>query len=286
MRTRGLSATVERLKARPRLALAVAINRRQREDGIRLLAAAVTFYLFLSVLPALLLILSAAGYVLSRQGLGDAQDLVERLAADLPGLGPIVKQNLQMLSDSWTGLGVVALVGVLWAGTGGVAAVRDAMARIFRTTPGGNAASQRGQSLLIILGFGPLLLASIAVTAWATTLGGEWAVPARWVITGLAIAFALAFNFLIFIALYRMFVPGSGAVAHNHWPGAMLAGTSFTMLTLLGSTYTQRILAKATAVWGAFAGTIGALIILTLAVKFFLYGAELTAFRLERRRGD
>jgi uncharacterized BrkB/YihY/UPF0761 family membrane protein len=69
---RGLSATVERLKARPRLAMAVAINRRQREDGIRLLAAAVTFYLFLSVLPALLLILSAAGYVLSRRGLGDA----------------------------------------------------------------------------------------------------------------------------------------------------------------------------------------------------------------------
>jgi uncharacterized BrkB/YihY/UPF0761 family membrane protein len=191
-----------------------------------------------------------------------------------------------MLADSWTGLGVVALVGVLWAGTGGIAAVRDAMARVFRTTPGGNIATRRGQSLLIILGFGPLLLASVAVTAWATTLGEGWEPLARWVITALAIALALAFNFLIFIALYRMFVPGGGAAANDHWPGAMLAATSFTVLTLLGSTFTQRILAKATAIWGAFAGTIGALIILNLAVKFFLYGAELTAFRLERRRGS
>ena len=241
-----------------------------------------TFYLFLAVLPALLLVLSAAGYVLSRGGMADAHDLVDRLTADLPALGPLIQQNLQMLTRSWTGLGLFALVAVLWAGTGGVTAVRDAMARIFRTPIGISVASRRGRSLLIILGFGPLLLACVAVTAWATSFGQDWSAPAGWGVTVLATTGALVFNFAVFIALYRMFVPGSAASARDHWPGAMLASAAYTVLAIAGSTYTQQVVAKATAVWGALAGTIGALIILNLGVKFFLYGAELTAFRLQQ----
>jgi membrane protein len=278
-----LNTTVERIKTRPRVALVVTIWERQERDGVGHLAAAVTYYLFLSVLPALMLALSIAGYFLSRRGLDEIQRTVERIATELPGIGPLVSDSLPSISRSWTGMSAVAILFIVWAGTGGIAAVRDAMARIFHTTTGGNIAAKRGQSLAIIFAFGPLLLASVGATTWATNLGDNWSPLARWTATILAIVFAIAFNFVIFIALYRMFVPGSGAAAHNHWPGAMVSAVAFTALTLIGSTYTQRVVTRATLVWGAFAGVIGALIILNLAVRFFLYGAELTAFRLEHR---
>lgn len=282
--TGGPAGAIERLRQRPAVATVEALVQRQSEDGVGHLSAAVTYYLFLSVLPALMLALSVIGWWLSRQGLEELQARVETIAADFPGIGPLLEDGLHALSRTWSGLSVLALLLIVWAGTGGIAAVRDAMARIFRTTPGGNIATQRGQSLAIIFAFGPLLLASVGVTTWATTLGESWAPLARWLVTLVAIAFALAFNFVIFMALYRMLVPGTGAVARDHWPGAGVASVGFTLLTLLGSTYTQQVVAKATLVWGTFAGVVGGLIILNLAVKAFLYGAELTAFRLDRRR--
>lgn len=272
-------------KQRPWVATALELHRRQEADGVGHLAAAVTYYLFLSVLPAMMLALSILGWWLSRQGLEELQSRIEDIASDFPGVGPLLEGSLDSLSRTWTGMSLLALVIILWAGTGGIGAVRDAIARIFHTTPGGNIATQRGRSLGIIFAFGPLLLASVAATTWATTLGDDWSATARVVASLVGVAFAATFNFVIFIALYRLFVPSRAATARNHWPGAALTAVSFTLLTVLGSTYAQHVVTRASLAWGTFAGVVGALVILNLAVKAFLYGAELTAFRLGRRRG-
>lgn len=272
-----------RLKARPRVALVLSIYARQREDGVRHLSAAVTYYLFLSVFPALILGLSALGYFLSRRGLDETQEKVNDLVGDIPGLGPIIHRNLESIANLWPSLGLIALVGVMWAGIGGVGAVRDSLLRIFRTQDRGNLATKRGRSLLTLVVGAPLLLVAISTSVWATSLGGEWGPVARWVVTISATLGAIAFNTLAFGIVYRLLVPPSVVPAGDHWPGAMLSGVALTALTLLGSAYTQRVVLGATAIWGALAGVIGALVILNLGAKAFLYGAELTAFRLQER---
>ena len=284
LRVRATDA-LRALKQRPWVAAALELYRRQEADGVGHLAAAVTYYLFLSVLPAMMIALSMLGWWLSRQGLDELQSRIEDIASDFPGIGPLLEGSLDSLSRTWTGMSLLALAIILWAGTGGIGAVRDAMARIFHTTPGGNVATQRGRSLGIIFAFGPLLLTSVAATTWATTLGDDLSDTARVLASLAGVAFAVAFNLVIFIALYRLFVPSGAATAHNHWPGAALAAVSFTLLTVVGSTYAQRVVTRASLLWGTLAGVIGALVILNLSVKAFLYGAELTAFRLERRRG-
>ena len=275
---------LDRFKARPIVALALAIYARQREDGVRHLSAAVTYYLFLSVFPALILGLSALGYYLKRQGLDEVQRMVNDLVGDIPGLGPILERNLESIEDLWPSLGLIALVGILWTGSGGVNAVRDSLLRIFGARTGGNIAVNRGRALLVIFVGAPLLLVSIGATVWATSSGSSRGQVASWLITIAASLGALAMNTLAFGIIYRLLVPDSVAAPRDHWPGALLSGVALTVLTLLGSAYTQRVVVGATAIWGALAGLIGALIILNLGAKAFLYGAELTAFRLDQLR--
>jgi len=277
------TGALDRFKARPRVALILAIYARQREDGVRHLSAAVTYYLFLSVFPALILGLSALGYYLNRQGLDEVQRMVNDLVGDIPGMGPILERNLESIEDLWPSLGLIALVGILWTGSGGVNAVRDSLLRIFRERTQGNIAVNRGRALLVIAVGAPLLLVSIGATVWATSSGEGRGRAVSWVITIAASLAALALNTFAFGIVYRMLVPDSVAAPSDHWPGALLSGVALTALTLLGSAYTQRVVVGATAIWGALAGLIGALIILNLGAKAFLYGAELTAFRLEQR---
>jgi uncharacterized BrkB/YihY/UPF0761 family membrane protein len=86
---------------------------------------------------------------------------------------------------------------------------------------------------------------------------------------------------LVWIA-YRMFVPKSVAAAKQLLPGAIAGAAAFTVLEVAGSFYTKMVVQHAVAIFGVFAGIIGALVVLNLSATMFLYGAEINATRMEQ----
>jgi uncharacterized BrkB/YihY/UPF0761 family membrane protein len=124
---------------------------------------------------------------------------------------------------------------------------------------------------------GMIALASVAIAgvgAGALDRNGALGVA------GAVIAYAL--DTVLFASAYR--VLGHRDRFSGLWPGACVAALGWTALRFLGSWYAARTVAGAEAVYGSFAAVVGILVLLHLGARLFLYGAELNAVLMERRR--
>ncbi|MEX0834092.1 MAG: YihY/virulence factor BrkB family protein [Actinomycetota bacterium] len=258
------------------------VIQRYNDDGGGQLAASVTYYAFLSVLPLVLLAMSAAGFLISRYGEEEQTRLVVRLSGDIPGLGPLIERNLDALIRGRTTIGVIAVVGIIWAGSGGMGAGRFALAKIFRVKDPGGIVAPRLRSLGLLLIIGVLALAAVASAGLATNLRLEGTTRTVILIAGMAGGFVL--DFAAALVAYYFLTPKHPVPVRDLLPGTILAASMFLALKIAGSWYAARVVAGATAIYGTFAGVIGALVLLNLAAQAFLYGAELSALLRDRRK--
>jgi membrane protein len=106
----------------------VGLAQRYGHDECGHYAAALTYYGLLSVFPLMLLALSVAGVVLSHAGKEEILSLIERLARGIPGLGPLIGKNISAVIRGSGIAAVVGVVGIVWGGTGAIAAARAASA--------------------------------------------------------------------------------------------------------------------------------------------------------------
>ncbi len=83
----------------------------------------------------------------------------------------------------------------------------------------------------------------------------------------------------LFLAAYRVFGTRKGPPMSTLVPGALLAGAGWTTLKLVGATYVSSQVSKASELYGALGGVIGLMLLLYLAGRLFVYGAELSAVR-------
>jgi YihY family inner membrane protein len=264
----------------PRLIPAI-VDRAWRDD-VRLLAAAVTYYAFLSLFPLMLLALSVIGFVLSGNAQAQ-QEWIDRLAGTIPGLGPSIERNLQAVVNDRVQVGVIGLLGLLWTGAGLTRAARAALARIFRRPRERFILKRLAQALLALVALGILALVSIAATAFLAGVGGDHGVPLALRVLGIVATAALDLAFALIT--YRLLTPGPGPSFRDLLPAGVVLVAGWTVLKVAGAWYTDRVVARATAVYGALAAAIGILAILSLAAYLFVYGAELSAIWSEGDRG-
>lgn len=261
--------------------IAFATNRRFGEDAGGFLAAAVTYHAFLSLFPLLLVAASVLGFVLAGDPALQAR-AVRSISASLPGIGSLVAENLETVTDARSLAGVVGLLGLLWTGIGVAETSSFALARVWRVEPEKRTVPMKIRALTSVLTLGVMGLAGIgtALSLSAIETTGFAAVG----LTVVGVALTLAVDFAMFLAAYRLLGPTTNGIL-SAWPGAALAATGWTALKLLGGWYAARTVANSSAVYGTFASTIGVLVILFLAVRIFLYGAELNALWAERTGG-
>ena len=134
------------------------------------LAAAVTYFGFLSFFPLLALVFSLVGY-LSDIYPGAQDDVTAAVQAAFPSLvgsgeGEI---NIQDVIDARAGAGLIGLVGLLYAGLGWLDALRDGLRRVFGTDDQSIGLLKRklvDVAVLAMLGLS--LLASLVVSSLAT----------------------------------------------------------------------------------------------------------------------
>jgi membrane protein len=269
---------LERAKSNRIVRVAQGVSDRYAKDSGGYMSAALAYYGFLSLFPLMLLGLSVAGFVLA--GRADLQaEVAAGIARAVPGLESLIGGRIDELIAVRAGTGIVGLAGLLWTGTGVAGAARNALRRIFRQPLPEGIIEDKVRLVLKTIGLG--LLALLA-TGLASVIGGvEARGPLGVALLILVPVGTFVLDLALFLVSYRTLMKG-----RTPWrdllPGAVFAAIGWTVLKLVGAWYATRVVAGS-AVYGTFATTVGVLVLLYLAARLFVYGAELNAVLMDER---
>jgi inner membrane protein YhjD len=250
---------------------------RYARDSGGYMSASIAYYGFLSLFPLILLALSIAGFILAgRPAL--QQEVAAGITRAVPGLETLVAKNLNALIKARAGAGLIGLAGLLWTGTGVAGAARNALRRVHRQPLPKGVVEDKVWLLAKTVGLGTLALAA---TGLAGLVGGIEAGGPAGVLLLIAVSLGtLVLDGTLFLVSYRTLMKG-----RTPWrqlvPGAVFAAIGWTVLKLVGAWYATRVVARSADVYGTFATTVGVLVLLYLAARLFVYGAELNAVLME-----
>ena len=234
------------------------------------LAAAVTYFAFLSFFPILALAFAVFGQV--AKVYPDAEStLVDAANSVLPGLvGGDSGVSLETLQAAAPGIFSIGVLLTLYSGLGWLSGMRSALIAIFeepeREKP--NFVVGKLRDVLALLALGSILVTSVAVSGVATKLltpildALQLGVAAGVLFWVLALVLGLGANTLLFYAFFRLLAqphtPG-----RSLWSGAVFGAIGFEVLKQL-STY----LLEATASSDAFQA-FGIALILVVWMNYF-----------------
>jgi membrane protein len=259
----------------PILGPLIAIQRRFSRDLGGVFTSAITYHAFLSLFPMLLIAASVTGFILDDPE--TRQNILRELSATVPGLQSVIGDSLEALVRGRNATGIIGLVGLAWTGTGVVRAAGHAMTDIKEIERDQAFVSRIGWAFGSMFGLGMLAASGLTLTVLASVLPTAWPVRLALFLLG------IAFDVLLFMVAYRLLTPGSGPAFDILWPGALLGGAGLMTLKIAGSWFARRTVSNAEDVYGPFAATVGVLIILSLAIRVFLYGAVINTMRAERK---
>lgn len=248
------------------------------------LAAAVTYFGFLSFFPLLALGFAVLGYVSD----GDPQvqrqvtDAVEQALPGLVGSGP-GSINIQDVIDAKAGAGIIGLLGLLYAGLGWIDAVRDALRRVFETSDLRiSLVRKKVVDVLVLAALGVALMTSLGVSSLASAgtqqvldrVGLGESLVARVVLTVLAVSLALlADTVLIAILLSRL--SGAQLPWRQVRSGALVAAVGFEVLKLLATFLVARTTNNP--VYATFGVIVGLLVWINFVSRLLVFSAAWSA---------
>ena len=272
---------LERIKRSRVARIAGAVANRYREDAGGYLSAAIAYYGFLSFFPLVLLGVSIVGFALEGSP-GLQAEIEAALTRSVPGVEALVARSLRSAQEGRVALGVVGMAGLLWTGTGVMGAGRNAVRIVFREGPPQDGLKRKAWLVAVTAGLGLVALTATSLGALASSLeaGGAGGVVLR----GVALVVSLGIDVALFLVTYRVLRRHRSAWP-NLVPGAVFVAVGWNALKLLGSWYASRTAEGSTPIYGAFATTVGVLVIMYLAARLYVYGAELNAVLLEERGG-
>jgi len=204
-------------------------------------AGATTYFGFLSVFPVLALAFFVVGWIAkvfpaAKHALHQAIDDV------LPGLVGKGDGQISMvqIQDAANAVGLIGLIGVLYAGLGWLSSLRKALQVVFETPEREQPNFVIGKLLdlatLVVLGV--VLLLAVAVTGFVHGLSArvlDWAhisAEMGWLLTVLSVAVGLAANALLFFTMFSLLARAEPA-ARYLWQGAALGAVGFEVLKQL-----------------------------------------------------
>jgi membrane protein len=206
------------------------------------LAAAVTYFAFLSFFPILALAFAIFGQV--AKVYSDAQDtLVEAANSVLPGLvGGDSGVSLSTLQSAAPGIFSVGILLTLYSGLGWLSGMREALMTVFEEPPREQPGFVPGKlrDILALLSLGSVLIVSVAVSGVATKLltpildALRLGPVAGVFLAILAVALGLAANALLFFAFFRL-LAAPDVPSRSLWSGALLGAVAFELLKQLST---------------------------------------------------
>ncbi|RAY15448.1 YihY/virulence factor BrkB family protein [Actinomadura craniellae] len=258
-----------------------AYGRYSERHGDRL-AAAMTYFGFLSFFPLLALGYSLLGYVV---GVSEPARvyLVDAMGSLLPGQ---VSLPVEQIARAKTTAGIIGLVGLLYTGLGWVNALRESLRDIWGNDPsgGGHFLVKRLWDVGTLVFLGTVLMASVAVSTLTTHAGrtvldwlGLGGLVGMGVLLRLAtLAVAIGCNMLIFLVLFSR-MTGTRAPWRRIVRGALFGAVGLEILKMIGTFLIT--LTTHNPVYASFAVVAGMLVWIDVVSRFMLFTAAWTATR-------
>jgi len=254
-------------------AVAVGVIKKFGDDRAGNLAALVSYYLFFSIFPLLLVFVTVVGFVLAADRELQKQ-LLDSALANFPVIGDQLRSNIGSASGSGVAL-AIGLVGALWGGMGAIGAMQNTMNTIWsiplRDRPA--MVQERVRSLIMLL----VLAATIALS---TALGAAAGAAGTWPFIGRAVVLipSLAINVALFWVSFKV-LTHQAPPWRSLLPGAAAAGLVFTVLQTVGAAYVNHVVQGAGPVYGTFAVVLGLLSWLFLQAQLTVLCAEINVVR-------
>lgn len=248
------------------------------------LAAAVTYFGFLSFFPLLALAFAMVGYVSSVYP--DAQaEVTKAIEGAFPSLvGPGEGQiNIQDVVDAKAGAGIAGLLGLLYAGLGWLDALRDGLRRVFGTQDLDiSLIKKKLVDILVMLLLGVSLLLSLVVSSLASLVttyvldivGLGNSLVATGLLKVLSVTLALLVDVVIFAILLSR-LSGAKLPWRQVRSGAVLGAVGFEVLKLLGTFLIGRTTANP--LYATFGVVVGLLVWINLVAKLTIFAGAWTA---------
>lgn len=255
---------------------------RYREQRGDRLAAALSFYGFLSFFPLVALAFAMTGYAVAispaaRDAVSDAiREILPGIADDLP---------VREIAAAKAGAGVLALVGLVWSGLAWIGVWRSSLRTIWkRDNDDGNPVVNKLWDLLVLLLLGVVLFASVILSGFATSAThavlawmGLAGVPGAGTFLRLvAVATAIGANTWIFLVLFSQ-LAGTRASWRELLRGCLFGAVGFEVLKLVGTYFVGHTTRNP--VYASFAVIVGLLVWINLVSRFTLFTAAWTATR-------
>jgi membrane protein len=268
---------------RPWLDHLVRAYQRYKQTNGDHLAAAVTYFSFLAIFPLVLLAVSVAAFVLSRQP-DQIEEIKQVIVDNVPGsLGAQLAESVDSIISNRGAIGVVGLVGVAYAGLGWIGNLRTAVQLVWSSEQVEESfVKAKLGDLLVLVGLGAGILVSIGLTAGGTAAadslvrlaGLEGVIGMGTLVTVVGILLGLAADTLIFAWLFVR-LPRRPVRYRTALRGALFAAVGYEALKIVATFYLKQVASSPT--YGPFAGAVGLLIWIDLVSRFLLIAAAWTA---------
>jgi membrane protein len=247
-------------------------------------AAAIAFRVLFSLVPLAALFVSIADLAVPA---GRRDEIIDWIVEKLSGTGALedsVRRALTAGETTASVVGVVALIGLIWAASGMMSAIRRAFQTVWEGAARRSYVRGKLVDVLVVLGTGLAAIvafgASIAVksvvevgsdVADALGVGGAGDVLS---VTAAAVT-TLVLTFGCFLALYRV-VPPASPSWEALWPGAAVGAIGFQVATTAYGAYLARF-GDLNVIYGSLGAVLGFLLVVWAGAIALLFGAEIAA---------
>jgi len=254
-------------------------SRYQTDTGDRL-AAAVTFFGFLSFFPLLAVCASLLALVL---GDSAVSTVVTQVNSYAPGLASQLGLETILRDNQKAGLtGLVGVVGLLYSGLGWVDALREALRTVWhQNVLAGNVVAKKVKDVVILAGLGVTVGLSVGISAAAGVLTGSAlglvglrdsllaTVALKVLGTLLGLLTSIGLFLYLLVRLPKVPTPWRRVLK-----GAALAAVLFEVLKRVGALYIERTTSNP--LYGTFAVAVGLLVWINLVSRMLLFCAAWT----------
>jgi len=258
------------------IGIVFAITKKYGNDNGGSLAVQLTYALFTTVFPLLLLLETILALVLAHAP-SARHAVLSSTFGEFPIVGRQLSQNIHVIKhNSAFGL-AIGIVGLLYGSTGLAGVGLYTMEQVWSipkaARPGYLTRMVRSLLFLGLLGLG--VLVSTALAGFGTFGRHEaWSAVVAEIL-------AAAVNVALYIAAFRVLTPKQ-VTSRSLIPGAVLAGVVWTVLQGLGSYVVGHYLRNDNAVYGLFGIVLGLIAWLYLGAQVTVYAAEVNAVLARR----
>jgi membrane protein len=275
------------------------VTRAYDRSGGGMLAGALAYFAFFTMVPALLLFVGLLGILVEDQKV--RQNLIEALVGQVQPVADLSRFIVNNLADTGRIGTVVGIIGLVWGASGFYGALQGAMQRMFPGPGGRDFLNTRIRgTVTVVFILGSMLMAVVVlvalplVTDWknevcatlsnldAIVVNDLCAIDLVQIGWAIQVVGAMAVAFLVALVVYVAVPPDGATIGQAFWPAVIVGIIIGSFTSLFG--LIAPLLVRYWQGLGFVGGVFIALIWFNLVFQALIYGAAFARIRRDRDR--